>query len=77
MYEAFQNRVLQIILYSPVCSAYGQTLKTLQMLFCAFAGIFGNVIADRTVCMNARQANHLHYNVHSLYGWSQTLVTLE
>jgi len=39
--------------------------------------IFGDVIADRTVCMNAKQANHLHYNVHSLYGWSQTLVTLD
>jgi len=38
--------------------------------------IFGNVMADKTVCMNAKQyGNQLHYNVHSLYGWSQALVT--
>nr|XP_058944408.1 maltase-glucoamylase-like [Pocillopora verrucosa] len=38
--------------------------------------IMGNIMADKTVCMNAKQYNDLHYNVHSLYGWSQTLVTL-
>lgn len=43
----------------------------------ALAGIVGKIMADKTVCMNAKQFNHLHYNVHSLYGWSQTLVTLE
>ncbi|XP_020616218.1 maltase-glucoamylase, intestinal-like [Orbicella faveolata] len=39
--------------------------------------IVGNILADKTVCMNAKQTNSLHYNVHSLYGWSQTLVTLD
>ena len=34
-------------------------------------------MADKTVCMNAQQTNNLHYDVHSLYGWSQSSVTLE
>ena len=37
-------------------------------------------ISDKTICMIARQGNnneYQHYNVHSLYGWSQTLPTLE
>ena len=41
------------------------------------AGIIGNIMADKTVCMNAKQASDIHYNVHSLYGWSQTLITIE
>ncbi|XP_074615489.1 putative maltase-glucoamylase 2 isoform X3 [Acropora palmata] len=39
--------------------------------------IIGNIMADKTVCMNAKQAYDIHYNVHSLYGWSQTLITIE
>ncbi|XP_068752603.1 maltase-glucoamylase-like [Montipora capricornis] len=39
--------------------------------------IVGSIMADKTVCMNARQFNDMHYNVHSLYGWSQTLATFE
>ncbi|XP_028402531.1 maltase-glucoamylase, intestinal-like [Dendronephthya gigantea] len=39
--------------------------------------VIGNVLADKTVCMSATQGGGLyrHYDVHSLYGWSQTIVT--
>lgn len=33
---------------------------------------------DRTLCMVARQGDqevYSHYDVHSLYGWSETIVT--
>lgn len=46
-------------------------------LLCIYSGIIGNIMAEKTVCMNARQTDNLHYNVHSLYGWSQSRVTLE
>ncbi|XP_064607330.1 maltase-glucoamylase-like [Liolophura sinensis] len=35
---------------------------------------------DKTLCMTVRQGEngeYLHYNVHNLYGWSQTLPTLQ
>ena len=38
--------------------------------------IYGDVMADKTVCMSAVQARGRHYDVHSLYGWSQTKATL-
>ncbi|XP_071117585.1 maltase-glucoamylase-like isoform X2 [Haliotis cracherodii] len=37
-------------------------------------------ISDKTICMVARQGNndeYRHYDVHSLYGWSQTMSTLQ
>ncbi|XP_076463036.1 putative maltase-glucoamylase 2 [Babylonia areolata] len=37
-------------------------------------------ISDKTLCMNGVQGQHneyRHYDVHSLYGWSQTRVSLE
>ncbi|XP_076463033.1 putative maltase-glucoamylase 2 [Babylonia areolata] len=37
-------------------------------------------ISDKTLCMNGVQGQHdeyRHYDVHSLYGWSQTPITLE
>ncbi|XP_070196522.1 sucrase-isomaltase, intestinal-like [Littorina saxatilis] len=37
-------------------------------------------LADKTVCMNGVQGDrgqYRHYDVHSLYGWSQTAPTLE
>ncbi|XP_061182189.1 maltase-glucoamylase-like [Saccostrea echinata] len=37
-------------------------------------------LSDKTICMTSRQGEHnelLHYNVHSLYGWSQTKPTLD
>ena len=37
-------------------------------------------ISDKTICMVTRQGNnneYQHYDVHSLYGWSQTKPTLE
>ena len=37
-------------------------------------------ISDKTICMVATQGNNAeyrHYDVHSLYGWSQTQPTLE
>ena len=38
------------------------------------------MISDKTVCMRAVQGElgqYKHYDVHSLYGWSQTVPTLE
>lgn len=39
-------------------------------------------ISDKTICMNARQRlsdtkELAHYDVHSLFGWSQSQPTLE
>ena len=37
-------------------------------------------ISDKTICMVSRQGNnneYQHYDVHSLYGWSQTEPTLK
>ncbi|XP_072016807.1 sucrase-isomaltase, intestinal-like [Amphiura filiformis] len=44
--------------------------------------IWGPVLADKTMCMNAisyvtDSQPDLQYNMHSLYGWSQTLPSLE
>lgn len=39
-----------------------------------------NRLSDKTICMVARQGPngvYKHYDVHSLYGWSQSLPTLE
>ena len=36
-------------------------------------------ISDKTICMRALQGetdNYAHYDVHNLYGWSQTEPTL-
>lgn len=43
--------------------------------------IFGDALADKTLCMIAEQRDgqghvYHHYDVHNLYGWSQTLATL-
>ena len=43
---------------------------------------FGNAVrmSDKTLCMIAVQGENdefKHYDVHNLYGWSQTGVTLE
>ena len=37
-------------------------------------------LPDKTLCMNGVQGDqgqYRHYDVHSLYGWSQTPITLE
>ena len=38
-------------------------------------------ISDKTICMRAKQGNpnneYMHYDVHNLYGWSQSKPTLE
>ena len=39
-----------------------------------------NMISDKTICMRALQGEggkYKHYDVHSLYGWSQTEPTLQ
>ena len=64
LWTAFEN------LCREISNKYNRSLFSL-------AGIVGNIMADKTVCMNAKQGDNLHYDVHSLYGWSQTLVTLE
>ena len=38
------------------------------------------MISEKTICMRAVQGDgdiYKHYDVHSLYGWSQTEPTLE
>ena len=73
------TRHFRIVFYKLSECSYSSMLcvwTNVEVCF-SLAGTFGNVMADRTVCMNAKQTNHLHYNVHSLYGWSQTLITLE
>lgn len=39
--------------------------------------VLGDVLAEKTVCMSARQGDgaYRHYDVHSLYGWSQSKIT--
>ena len=41
---------------------------------------FSQPLNTKTVCMNAVQGEndeYLHYDVHSLYGWSESRPTLE
>ncbi len=43
--------------------------------------IHGDILSDKTLCMIGEQKDHNgkiyhHYDVHNLYGWSQTLATL-
>ncbi|XP_031552826.1 maltase-glucoamylase, intestinal-like [Actinia tenebrosa] len=37
--------------------------------------VLGTVLADKTLCMSAQHATGLHYDLHSLYGWKQSIVT--
>ncbi|EDV19132.1 uncharacterized protein TRIADDRAFT_34135 [Trichoplax adhaerens] len=39
-------------------------------------GLWGAVLYDKTICMDAKQYQSLHYNVHSLYGHSEILPSL-
>ena len=45
--------------------------------------ILGDVLYEKTTCMGNMQQhpstleNELHYNLHSLYGWSQSEPTLD
>lgn len=58
-------------------------LKLILYLFVEAAYLYNAVsakLSDKTLCMVARQGDNnelLHYNVHSLYGWSQSLPTLQ
>lgn len=42
--------------------------------------IWGDMMSDKTICMVALQTDgnrtYRHYDVHSLYGWSETVATL-
>ena len=49
-------------------------------LFVTVAAHTGTVkrLSDKTICMNTRQGNngeYLHYDVHSLYGYSEAIAT--
>ena len=39
--------------------------------------LFGHNWWEGTVCADAKQYGGLHYDLHNMYGWSQTLPTLE
>ncbi|CAH1800510.1 unnamed protein product, partial [Owenia fusiformis] len=41
-----------------------------------FPAIWGNVLADKSLCPDFRQYGGSHYDVHSLYGWSQSPPTM-
>ena len=40
-------------------------------------GIIGGVLSDKTICMTAQQAVGKHYDLHSLYGHSEAVVTMK
>lgn len=40
-------------------------------------GIYGGLLADKTVCMTGKHYNGIHYNLHSLYGHSEAVVTMK
>jgi len=44
-------------------------------------GIIGGLLADQTVCMTSTQVvngkKEIHYNTHSLYGYSESVVTMQ
>ena len=43
-----------------------------------FLGVWGPVLADKTVCMSAKHHDgKKEYDMHSLFGWSQTEPTYE
>ena len=35
----------------------------------------GDTLRVKTICMTAKQGDHLHYNVHSLYGHYEAIAT--
>jgi len=39
-------------------------------------GIIGGYLADKTVCMSAKHAIGIHYDLHSLYGYSEAVATM-
>lgn len=43
--------------------------------FMIHLGINGGKLMSATVCPSAQQAISSHYNLHNLYGWSETKVT--
>ena len=50
----------------------------LRLIFSIPESIWGEFLSDKTVCMIAEQndGSLRHYDVHNLYGWSQTEPTL-
>ncbi|XP_066934983.1 lysosomal alpha-glucosidase-like [Clytia hemisphaerica] len=40
-------------------------------------GIIGGVLSDKTICMTAKQYTGNHYDVHSLYGHSESIATMD
>lgn len=39
------------------------------------AGIVGDKLYDKTLCMTSQQTASEHYNVHSLYGHTESIAT--
>uniref|UniRef100_H2YDF8 alpha-glucosidase n=1 Tax=Ciona savignyi TaxID=51511 RepID=H2YDF8_CIOSA len=48
-------------------------LKSASCMLC----IWGNVLAEKTMCPDHRHKLGNHYDVHNLYGWSQSNVTIK
>ena len=39
-------------------------------------GIIGGLLYDKTICMSSKQAISNHYDLHSLYGYSEAVQTM-
>ena len=53
-------------------------VEDLIVNFLCFLGVWGPVLADKTVCMSAKHHDgKVEYDMHSLFGWSQTEPTYE
>lgn len=39
--------------------------------------IYGGLLSDKTICMSAKQYNGVHYDLHSLYGYSESVQTMK
>lgn len=63
--------------YSALLCCPVQFLFVIAYLCLLSSGIDGGTLYAKTVCPSAQQQFTSHYNVHNLYGWSETVVTSE
>ena len=50
----------------------------INILSCCPGSTVGEYLSDKTICMQSLQLDgqYTHYDVHSLYGWSETEPTM-
>ena len=49
--------------------------QRVDILLVCCLGLLGGKLRDKTLCATAKQFIDMHYNLHSLYGYSETVVT--